>query len=608
MPRTLYVDIETYSSVDLTSSGVYRYVEAPDFEILMAAWALDDGPVELAVGLQAIIAIPGLLDSRIEKVAHNAQFERVCFSAALEFPVGEYLDPNEYRDTMAAAAEHGYPRKLGALAAALGGEQKDEAGTRLIKMFCIPNKNGERTRPEEKPEDWEQFKAYCIQDVVTLRDVDKSLDPLTPMETRVWVADQTINDRGVQVDTEMARFAVDAAATNRMVQELRITQLTGVDNPGSGTQMIKWLRESGLEVSNMQAETIQKLLAQDLDDVQREVLELRVELALVASKKYSAALGYVSSDGRLRGGFRFFGAHTGRWAGSGVQMHNLPRAAMDSPTEAEAAICDLKMGLGADAHTLKALVRSLFIGPFVVVDYAAIEARVVSWLADEGWALQAFKDGRDIYVETAERMGGLTRFQGKVAVLALGYNGGIGSLSAMGAQGSNKELQFLVDQWRAANPAIVDLWATMENRFRLGGPVGDRLCIEVDNETRRMRLPSGRAITYHGCKWEWKEDRWGRRRRMASFIDPRGVRVDTYGGRLIENATQAVARDVMAEALVELNDWGFSVVGHVHDEILVEAREEDLDDIKKLMLKSPSWGEGLPLDGEGFACARYRKG
>ena len=319
-----------------------------------------------------------------------------------------------------------------------------------------------------------------------------------------------------------------------MVQELEFATLTGVANPGSNPQVLKWLRESGLPMTDMQAATVQDALAGNLTDVQRRALELRQDLALVAAKKYPAALASVSGDGRLRGGFRFFGAHTGRWSGRGVQPHNLPRAGFKDPVLEEAAIVDLKLGLGADSQTLKMLVRALLVGPFTVVDYAQIEARVLAWMANERWALKAFNDGRDIYVETAGRMStpgnALTRAQGKVAVLALGYNGGVNSLRAMGAEGSDNTLQLLVDQWRWANPAIAAAWNTMGQAFRSGGPVGTHLSVEKQGRDRLVRLPSGRAITYRDVRWTFDESG----RQQATFADARG-RAKTYGGRLIEN-------------------------------------------------------------------------
>ena len=558
------------------------------------------------------MAIPGLCDPTVRKVAHNAQFERICLSRMFGYPTGEYADPAEWHDTMAVAGELGYPQGLAELARTLGGELKDEAGTKLINIFCKPARDGHRVLPEEKPEEWAAFMEYCRQDVATLIDVHQRLgDWPTETERQIWISDQRINDHGIAVDLEMAQAAVIVAEENRMLDELEISNLTGVANPGSQPQMLRWFRRSGLKIDNLQAEAIETSLEDpELTPKMRRVLELRQELALVAGKKYTAALASVSEDGRLRGQFWFFGAHTGRWASRGVQVHNLPRAHLDSEAETSAAILDLKMGMGASPHVLKALVRGMFTGPFTVVDYAEIEARVVAWLADEGWALTAFAAGRDIYKETAERMGGLTRAQGKVAVLALGYNGGVGALRVMGAEGTDEQLQTMVNQWRWANPSIVALWKKMGSAFMDGGPVGEYLTVEREGDSRLLRLPSGRAIAYHGVKFEFVETDYGPKR-QPTFCDPNrhGLRVKTYGGRLVENVTQAVARDVLAEALVRLHDSGYEIVGHIHDEILVEGvGEVEVETVSKIMNIPPGWADGLLINSSGFQCSRYRKG
>ena len=625
----LRIDIETYCDLDLKKVGVYRYVEHPSFLILMAAWSLDGGPVRVFTDLDDISDIPGLWDDSVTKVAHNAQFERICFSrlhylnngGETEWPV--FLTPEPWHDTMAIAAERGRPQGLDYLAKSLGAEPKDTAGTRLINIFSKPNRFGKRVLPEDRPLDWMDFLLYCAQDVSTLIEVDDALGGWnTETEHRVYITDQLINDRGLLVDVPMARAAVEAARVNEAAHVAEITKITGIANPNSNPQMMDWFARSGFPLENLQKETVEKALSCPLRSEHRRVLELRQELALVASKKFQAALSYSSRDHRLRGQFRFFGAHTGRWTGRGVQPQNLPREAFKAPKVpgetdqengdraealAEAAILDLKMGNGADALTLKKLVRPMFTGPFTVVDYAAIEARVIAWLANETWALEAFSGGRDIYVETADRMSTpdnpLNRSQGKVAVLALGYNGGVVSLRAMGAEGTNDELQKLVHQWRRANPRIVRLWEQLDEAFYRGGSAGPVLSVEGKGNDREIVLPSGRSIAYHQCRFTF--DKIGRRR--ATFASPQGFRADTYGGRLAENATQAVARDLLAEALVRLEDAGHRVVGHVHDEILVEG-DVPLDEVTEIMTEVPSWAEGLPVGGAGFTCRRYRKG
>jgi DNA polymerase len=329
--RELFIDIEAYSGTDLKKSGAYRYVEDPDFRILMIGYAFGDDPVELVDGVDVDIWLAEtteLLNGDIVKIAHNAAFERVCFSRALGLPTGRYLDPLQWHDTMAIAAERAYPQKLERLAPALGAEDKDSAGTRLINIFCTPNKAGVRTLPAEKPEDWEAFKAYCIQDVSTLRDVHHKLGGWpTPMERSIFYADQLINDRGLRIDVPMARAAYSASRLNHLEQKEEFTELSGVENPASVPQVQAWVAEQGLSklLPTLRAEHVEKALRKDLQPAQRRVLELRQELALAAPGKFRSALESVGGDGRLRGTFRFHGAHTGRWAGRGVQPHNLPR-------------------------------------------------------------------------------------------------------------------------------------------------------------------------------------------------------------------------------------------------------------------------------------------
>lgn len=625
-----YIDLETYSDKDLKKHSAYSYSESPQFEVMMAAYAFGDDPVRVIFGHDEIMEVLGeaLLDPDVEKIAHNAPFERICLSRLTCLP-GEFLPPEEWTDTQALAAEWGYPQKLLYLAKWLGTELKDEAGTALINWFCKPDRNGNRRRPEDHPEKWAQFVEYCRQDVVALRDIHKALpDWPNATEFAVWCADQRINDNGIPVDMQMVQKAITAAEDNQAEQRQEVIDLSGVQNPGSVQQMMAYFADNGLELPNMQKETIETALSTDLPNEEvRRVLELRQELALVASKKYIAALDRTSAfDARLRGSFKFFGAHTGRWSGSGVQLQNLPSATLWGKDEIDeddhagfdemtaGAIGDLMAGMPLNANDLKALVRSMFVGPFNVVDYSAIEARVVSWLAGEQWALDAFAEGRDIYVETAERMSTpskpLGRKQGKVAVLALGYNGGINSLRAMGADGTDDELRFLVGQWRDANQAIVGMWHEMDAVFRTGGTVGNWLTVEKDGADRYIRLPSGRVIGYHNCKLRWTV-KWEKRVQEVTFMDPKPparMQVATYGGRLVENVTQAVARDILAEALVRLVQAGKEVVGHVHDEILTRGPEEDLPEITRLMVQQPTWAPGLPLAAEGFPTKRYRKG
>lgn len=612
----LFLDIETRSRTDLKKFGVYKYTEDPEFQILMAGWSLDGAPAKVAIGHEEILKIPGLFDERVVRVAHNAQFERVCLGVL----AGSLQDPRLWIDTMAIAAEYGYPVSLEAVAKALGVTEKDEAGKGLIKLFTMPNRDGSWNTAETHPMEWLEFLAYCAQDVDTMVEVHQKLgDFPTETERRLWVVDQRINDRGMPIDIELCRLAAWSVSENKEAGKDEFREATGVDNPASVQQVMRWANEvAGLDLPNLRAETIEaKLEDPNVSEENRALLELRQDLALAAGGKFAAALESVSPDDRMRGCFRFFGAHTGRWSGQRVQPQNLPRLAFETEEEAESAILDLKLGMGASPTDLKKLVRSMFIGPLTVVDYSAIEARVVAWLANEEWALQAFRDGRDIYVETAERMSTpstpLTRFQGKVAVLALGYNGGVNSLRAMGAEGDDKTLQHLVNVWRRANPRIVKFWAIMQDAVEDGGRVGQHLKITRRGDQMKIHLPSGRAIVYHGVKWERYvviDEKTGKKifKEGWRYNDPKrvGARLGFYGGRLVENVTQAIARDILAEALVRLEEEGYSVVGHVHDEIIVEGRH--LAEVERLATELPTWARGLPIDAEGFEADRYKKG
>lgn len=647
------MDYETRSRVELKKYGVYPYVECPDFAPLMAAWALNNRPVELAVGtLEIRLDLEDMLrDPSVIKVAHNAQFERIVTSAMIGLPVGTYLDPDPWFDTAAIACEQGWPRKLAPLAQALGGgELKDEAGTRLINLFCKPNRKGEWNGPDTHPVEWQQFCDYCVQDVATLRDVFKRMKGLagwpTLMERRVFMADQYMNDRGVEIDLWMAQEAVRCREENSLDQMNEITSLSHgmIVNPNSQPQMMAWVREEGIDCSDMQAGTIEALLVSGtLTEDQHRILELKSELALTASHKFSAAVGGISSDGRLRGQFKFYGAHTGRWSGRGVQLQNLPRAGLPNKTAVDEAILTLKLGERVEPHTLKCLVRPLLVGPFTRFDYSSIEARVIAWLAGEKWALDAFAAERDIYVETAKKMGGLTRAQGKVAVLALGFAGGVGSLTNMlgiskymeskaekpdpaglpdflegkTPKQCREELVLLVRQWRKANPKIVQFWSAFDEAIAEGGRVGKHIMVKHTRNhrgvTMHVTLPSGRSLNYHGLKWmrtRMEDPKTGKFRMVEgwTYIDPQSKnrRIGTYGGRMTENVVQATARDIMAEAMVALEYHGLPVVGTVHDELIIEGAH-DLGKVEHIMCAPPSWCPDMPIAAEGGHLDRYEK-
>lgn len=637
----LNLDIETYSSVDLKKFGVYAYTASPDFKILMCGWGLDDDPITVATSEWDIYNIPGLWDNDVLKVAHNAPFERVCFSEMarrqLDLEPYEYLPPEHWHDTAAMAALKGYPRSLEGAAKALGGELKDSAGTRLINLFCKPQRafNYERAYlPEEKPKEWAEFIEYCRQDVVTHRDVHRKLGgwPEDDRERQVFLTDQRINDRGIKLNVELAKKGFAARTRNNGIAGREIITLTGANTPGSLAHIKRWLADRGCDIPDMKAPTIEAWLKKPgLDPGVRRVLVLRQELGLTAPQKYEVALGSVLGDGRVRGQFMYHGAHTGRWTSRGMQLHNLPRYSFKSDLEDEEAArrevllktlmaqLDLLLDLGeTSTDDLKRLVRSVLVGPFTIVDYSAIEARVLAWLAGEEWVLQAFRDGLDLYVVQAEKMTTPTkkmeRRDGKIAVLALGYQGAIGSLQAMGAEGTDEELLPLVRAYRESVPNIVAFWADVEDAFRRGGEVGAGFVnIEKtgrDGRDRTVHLPSGRDIVYHGFKMVTRtvKTKYGEKKKlMPSFIDPRsGFRSTTYGGRLVENMTQAVARDVMADAMVRLDAAGYEIVAHVHDEVVVEGTDEA--GVLSLMTEMPDWATGMPIGGESFTAPFYIKG
>jgi DNA polymerase len=628
MGDCLYLDIETRSGADLKKTGVYRYAEDEKFDILMLAWAWNDEPMQTSTDPDEMRGIIRDILERHDRgedfkvIAHNTGFERVCFSSYIGMPVGSYIPPEVFEDTMVLAAWSGLPLSLKELAKAMGGELKDEAGSALIRFFCTPKKDGTFRTPEDDIERWQSFVDYCAQDVIAMRDIHKKLKPsVTDFEVETWHVSERTNDRGVRIDVDMALAAVAMSESNKQTALDRMAELTDLPNPNSVSQLGGWLREQGLEVDSLNKAAVEEFLEQDdLPADVREVLELRQHVALSSSAKYQAELDSVSSDGRIRGTLMYYGAHTGRFSGRRLQLQNLPSEGIaDDDTEVEARIIDLKLGLSTPQVDLKRMIRSSLVGPFAVVDYSQIEARVLAHLAGEQWAIDAFFSGEDLYSSAASRMYDVSyeeakakyRKQGKIATLALGYGGSKGALKAFGAPGTDEDLMDIVYKWRNANESIVQYWRDLMTAFKEGGSVGD-VSFFKDGSNRHLVLPSGRSIVYRNCTKRTEVNPFtGKEQEVIYRKDYRkkGFPVKVWGGIICENLVQAYARDVLTDALVRLDREGFRTVGSVHDEVIVEAStESELHRIGEIMTTAPNWMSNFPLAAEGAGpIARYRK-
>ena len=647
--KKLQIDIETYSDVDLVTCGVYRYVEG-DFHILLFAYAFDDEEVQcvdLACGEQLPQdVVDALHDSSIIKTAWNAQFERTCLSKYL----GTQLSPDDWQCTMVWAASLSLPLKLKFAALALKtGEQKDDVGERLIRYFSIPCKptksNGGRTRnlPEHAPDDWKLFKSYCIQDVRTERDIRKRLEkfPLMPQEWNYYHMDQRINDRGILIDKELVQQAIICNMSLSEEMTKKAYALTGLENPNSVSQLKSWLEERGIEVDSLGKKDVASLITDldkhSIDTDALNMMKLRLQMAKSSVKKYQAAERYICQDGRAHGLFQFSGANrTQRWAGRGIQLQNLPQNHITTLDEARELV---KMGCfdmidtlyGNTPDILSQLIRTMLIAKpghiFIIADFSAIEARVLAWLAGEQWRLDAFKDGKDIYCASASQMFGVPvvkhgingelRQKGKVAELACGYGGAAGALISMGALDmglKEDELPDIISSWREANPEIIKFWYAVEKAAietvkdhteRTVGRIGFRFAAN----TLWIVLPSGRSLAY--IKPKLQPNRFGR---MALTFEGLGannkwVRQETYSGKLTENITQATARDLLAEAMWRMECAGLDIVGHVHDEVILEVPEGSItvDEVCGIMNRNPKWADGLPLASAGYTGTYYYK-
>ena len=660
MPTFMGIDIETYSSTPLPRCGVYRYCDAPDFEILLFSYAFDDAPVE-TVDLACGESLPkevllALEAPNVLKVAYNAQFERVCLSKYL----GHWLDPHQWRCTMVMAASLTLPGRLADVAVALGtAEKKMEEGKELIRYFSFPCKptkaNGGRTRnrPSDAPEKWAVYKQYNAQDVETERAIRKALEkyPLPEQEWAYYALDQQINDRGVRVDKQLVKNAIAADAVFAQAAYQRAKELTGLENPGSVMQLHRWLRERGVQLSTLLKKEVQRKLAEMDEDAQpdaqadeaaREMLRLRLEMSRSSIKKYEAMARCVCKDGRIHGMFRFYGAsRTGRFASQIVNLQNLRRNDMEDLALARSLLREgraeeLSMLYASAADVLSELVRTALIARkgcrFIVADFSAIEARVLAWLAGEEWRLKVFEEGGDIYCASASQMfhvpvekhgvNGHLRQKGKISELALGYGGSIGALQAMGSREMNipdEELKPLVDGWRKANPRIVQFWRSVGDAAMKA--VRERTTVRAGKVTfcckdgvLFAKLPSGRTLAYIAPRLEtgrfgsavityqsYDKTEKAADEEEEAPVTRRWQREETYGPKIVENLTQAIARDLLCAAMMNLEAAGYRICMHIHDEAVIEMPigQGSLEEACRLMAIAPVWAEGLPLRADG---------
>lgn len=640
--KKISIDIETFSTVDLVKSGVYKYAESESFEILLFAYSVDDGDVKV-IDFTAGEHLPSeiykaLYDDSVEKWAFNAQFERVCISRYFH----RHIKPNSWRCSMVWSATLGLPLSLRGVGAVLGlDKQKMEEGKELIRYFCVPCKptktNGNRTRnfPHHAPEKWSLFKQYNKRDVEVEMAIQDRLKkfPVSQTEWDNYLLDQAINDRGILLDLSLVESAIDCDTRFKTTHLAEAQDLTGLANPNSVQQLTSWLQENGVVTESLNKASVKDLIENSDGDVQR-MLELRQQLSKSSVKKYEAMKCCACSDNRAHGLIQFYGTRTGRYAGRLVQVQNLPQNHL--PELAKARAC-LKQGhyaelekFGAIPNVLSELIRTAFIPKdgctFFVADFAAIEARVIAWFAGEQWRTEVFKNGGDIYCASASQMfkvpvekhgiNSHLRAKGKIAELALGYGGSVGALTAMGAieMGvAENELLPLVTAWREANPNITRFWWDVDKavkkaiREKTTVPFGS-LIFSYQSGILFIKLPSGRSIAY--VKPRIEENSYGQMSVTYEGVgtSKKWMRIESYGPKFVENIVQATARDILAEAMLRLEKQGYPIVMHVHDEVVIEAPpSEPLDTICEVMAEVPIWGEGLILRADGFVTDFYKK-
>lgn len=677
----LYIDIETYSGTDITESGSYHYMEDPDFGILLIAFTLGDDPVKLIDLCPQTEEEARLLPEKLNlfrnalqdpsyiKVAHNCSFERNAFLHYYE----EYQPPEQWLDTMALCAYNGLPLSLDAAGEALHLPLlKMKEGKALISYFCKPctptKANGGRTRnrPDHAPEKWETFKSYCKRDVETMREIHKRIGSYrtTDFERTVFKTDCEINERGVMVDTDFVRAAMDIDARFREKGMAELAALTGLENPNSVSQLKEFLLDAGLATESLSKAAVADLKDQAQDETTKRVLELRQLLSKTSTKKYEAMINAAGEGDRIRGIMQYYGTRTGRWAGRLVQLQNLPQNHLDHIEEVREIVKSrdlesLEMLFDSVPDVLSQLIRTALVAKeghtFLVADYSAIEARVTAYLSGEQWRMKVFADGGDIYCASASQMfkvpvvkhgvNGHLRQKGKIAELALGYGGGPAALKAFGADKmglSEEEMQEIVQKWRASSPNICRMWQSVEKaakaalttpgrtvkvRQRVYDPerareneekmdadpgtfsdyfLGDRMicAFKADKDALRITLPSGRILTYWGAMLDDGVITYMGQNQTTRKWE----KISTWGGKLVENIVQAYARDCLAVAMVRLETAGWHIVFHVHDEVIVEAPEGSRwQDVADIMGQPIDWAPGLLLRGDGYTTRFYMK-
>lgn len=648
MSRVLHIDLETYSDIDIGKCGAYRYVDSPNFEILLIAYAYDDEPVTV-IDLAQDEAIPkdvlaDITAEDVTKVAHNAAFERICLSKFLNTK----LDPKAWHCTMVHALSLGFPASLADVGKALNLEedkQKMAVGKRLITYFCKPCKptqaNGQRTRnyPQHDLEKWNLFKEYNRQDVVTEQAIyDRLMKfPLPESEQILYCLDQSINDYGIGVDTDLMNKVIGYSKDYEADLRKECEKLTGGINVHSIVQLKQWLTEQeGRQIDSLTKDDVDQLLKLDLKPESKRILELRQETGKTSVKKYEAFERSICGDGRIHGAFQFYGAgRTGRWAGRLIQPQNFPRNAFEDIALARQLVKseqwgEIEMLYGSMNDVFSTLIRTLIVPPegmtFAIADYSAIEARVVAWMADEKWRQDVFANGGDIYCMSATQMFGVPvekhgqnshlRKKGKVAELACGYGGGVGALRKMGGEQmglTEKEMDDIVKKWRRSSPHVVKLWRELgdaaieaiDTRLRVKCRHG--VSFKYSKGILFMQLPSGRSLAYVQPRYDGRELTY----MGMNQTTRKWERTKTWGGKLTENLIQAIARDCLAVSMSKIQQAGYHIVMHVHDEVIVEVPSDGADEhlkrIEELMGEPIDWAPGLLLTADGFNSPYYRK-